>query len=92
MDSSGIPEPGFVLGQNFWLGSMKGCEGVRKPHRITLSNRFQRHMHANLLKATAPFDIDYRVIYVEHKSPWQVQVEFLLEAKVNKILTYGNDT
>lgn len=82
MDSSGVPEPGFVLGNNFWLGSIKGCEGVRQPHRITLSDRFQRRMHPSLLKSKAPFDIEYRVIYVEHKSPWQIQVEFLLDPKV----------
>lgn len=74
-----MPEPGFVLGQNFWLGSMKGCAAVQKPPPLTISNRFQRFMHADLLTATAPFKIDYRMVYAEHRSPLQIQVEFVLE-------------
>lgn len=83
LDSSGSPESGFILGQNFWMGSIKGCEAVRQPHTITLSNRFQRYTHADLLTATAPFDVDYRVVYAAHKSPWQIQVEFLLASQVS---------
>lgn len=82
LDSSGSPDSGFVLGQNFWLGSMKGCEAVQKPHTLTLSNRFQRFMHSALLTSTAPFDIEYRMVYAEHKSPWQIQVEFMLDKMV----------
>lgn len=83
LDSSGNPESGFVLGQSFWLGSIKGCEAVQNPHTLTLSNRFERMMHANLQKARAPFDIGYRVVYATHTSPWQIQVEFLLDAAVS---------
>lgn len=83
LDSSGNPESGFVLGQSFWLGSIKGCEAVQKPHTLTLSNRFERVMHANLQKARAPFDIGYRVVYAAHTSPWQIKVEFLLDAAVS---------
>lgn len=83
LDSSAMPEPGFVLGQNFWLGSMKGCAAVQKPPPLTISNRFQRFMHSDLLTATAPFKIDYRMVYAEHRSPLQIQVEFVLEKIVN---------
>lgn len=78
-----MPEPGFVLGQNFWLGSIKGCAAVQKPPPLTISNRFQRSMHSDLLTATAPFKIDYRMVYAEHRSPLQIQVEFVLEKVVN---------
>lgn len=40
-------------------------------------------MHSDLLKTKAPFNIEYRVVYATHKSPWQIQVEFLLEAAVS---------
>lgn len=82
IDSSGTPEPGWVMGHNFWLGSIQGCEAVRKPHKITISSRFERNMHDDLLRAKAPFDINYRVVYASHKSPWQIQVEFLLASQV----------
>lgn len=61
---------------------MKGCEIVQTPPPLTISNRFQRVMHADLWSATAPFNIGYRMIYAEHRSPWQVQVEFTLEKNV----------
>lgn len=87
LDSSGSPGSGFVLGHNFWLGSMKGCEAVQKPPRLTLSSRFQRVMHSALLTSTAPFDIGYRMVYAQHKSPWQIQVEFMLD-KIVGVLFY----
>lgn len=77
-----MPASGFVLGHNFWMGSMKGCEAVQNPLPLTISNRFERFMHADLWSARAPFDIEYRMVYAEHRSPWQVQVEFLLEKTV----------
>lgn len=83
LDASGNPESGFVLGQSFWLGSKKGCEAVQNPLTLTLSSRFERLMHASLQKATAPFDIGYRVVYAAHTSPWQIKVEFLLDAAVS---------
>lgn len=83
LDASGIPESGFVLGNNFWLGSSKGCDSARKPHALVISKRFNRHMHEHLMTSIAPFDIDYRVIYASHSSPWQVQVEFYLDRAVN---------
>lgn len=83
LDSSGTPASGFVLGHNFWMGSLKGCENVQSPSSLTISNRFERFMHSNLWSATAPFDIGYRMIYAEHRSPWQVQVEFFLEKAVS---------
>lgn len=83
LDSSGMPTPGFVLGHNFWMGSFKGCENIRSPPSLTISNRFERFMHSNLWSASAPFDIGYRMIYAEHRSPWQVQVEFFLEKAVS---------
>lgn len=65
------------------MGSLKGCENIQNPPPLTISNRFPRFMHSNLLSATAPFDIGYRMVYAEHRSPWQVQVEFFLEKAVS---------
>ncbi|XP_055322371.1 O-acyltransferase like protein-like [Sitodiplosis mosellana] len=87
LDSSAMPLPGFVLGNNFWMGSVQGCGAVQKPPPLTLSNRFERFMHTDLWSATAPFDIGYRMVYAEHRSPWQMQVEFTLEK--NKVLHVG---
>lgn len=83
-----MPLPGFVLGHNFWMGSMQGCEAVQKPPPLTISNRFERFMHTDLWSATAPFDIGYRMVYAEHRSPWQVQVEFVLEKNVRNLFFF----
>lgn len=83
LDSSGSPQPGFILGHNFWLGSIKGCDAVRQPHTITISDRYPRNMHEDLLRAKAPFDTNYRVVYAAHTSPWQIQVEFVLSQQVH---------
>jgi hypothetical protein len=31
------------------------------------------------LTGTAPFDVEYRMIYAKHQSAWQVEVKFLGE-------------
>lgn len=40
-------------------------------------------MYANLMNTMAPFDFEYRVIYASHSSPWQTQIEFILETAVS---------
>lgn len=77
-----MPTPGFVLGQNFWIGSLEGCKAVQKPIRLTFSNRFERSVNVDIWSAKAPFDIDYRMVYAVHRSPWQIQVEFVLDGTV----------
>ncbi|CAO1351424.1 unnamed protein product [Diamesa serratosioi] len=79
LDASGHMQAGFTLGHNNWLGSQKGCQAVQQPLQITLSNRFERLMNPNLLHSVAPFDVDYRMVYFKHTSPWQVEIKFLSE-------------
>lgn len=83
LDASAMPGSGFVLGQNFLLGSVRGCAAVQEPHIVTISNRFKRHMRSDLLTAVAPIETDYRVVYAEHQSPLQIQVEFTLDKRVS---------
>lgn len=82
LDSSAMPLPGFVLGNNYWMGSIKGCEALQNTPTLTISNRFHQCMGGDLWSATAPFDIGYRMVYAEHQSPWQIQVEFFMEKNV----------
>lgn len=65
------------------MGSIQGCEAVQQAPPLTISTRFHRFMHTDLWSASAPFDIEYRMIYAEHRSPWQVWVEFLIEKNVS---------
>ncbi|KAI9582470.1 hypothetical protein GQX74_009857 [Glossina fuscipes] len=83
LDASGTKPPGFVFGQNFWLGSREGCDAVRRPLGITLSANFPRIMHNSLISEIAPFEVDYRVIYLKHNSPWQVELKVMSEQIVH---------
>ncbi|XP_055920543.1 nose resistant to fluoxetine protein 6-like [Eupeodes corollae] len=79
LDSSGGKDSGFIWGQNYWLGSKQGCDAVKAPVRITLSNQFERTMKDGLINQMAPFEMDYRVVYMKHNSPWQVEIKFMPE-------------
>lgn len=79
LDASGHDGPGFLLGNNHWLGSRIGCESVKTPLYVTMSDRFERLMKPDLLYDTAPFDVNYRVVYAKHYSPWQIEVKFHTE-------------
>ncbi|KAG5676992.1 hypothetical protein PVAND_006783 [Polypedilum vanderplanki] len=79
LDSSGRFESGFLLGNNHWLGSQRGCDSVKSPLYVTLSNRFERLMKSDLIRSTAPFEMDYRIVYAKHYSPWQIEIKFQTE-------------
>lgn len=89
LDSSGSPQTGFVFGQNYWLGSIQECEAVRNPIPITLDSRFTRNMKPNLMGATAPFDMEYRVVYAQHESPWQIEVKVLSEVSNSSLFIHA---
>lgn len=44
---------------------------------------FERTMKKGLLDAVAPFDFEYRVVYLNHNSPWQVEIKFMTERIVH---------
>lgn len=79
VDSSGRPNAGFVLGNNHWFGLPHECDYVNKPMKISLSPRIHRTSKADLLTAVAPFEVEFRMIYLKHSSPWQMQMKFMTE-------------
>ncbi|XP_039956789.1 nose resistant to fluoxetine protein 6-like [Bactrocera tryoni] len=79
LDASATKPSGFVFGQNFWLGSREACGAVKNPVAITLSKNYQRIMHYAIITERAPFDVDYRVVYLRHNSPWQVEIKMMSE-------------
>lgn len=79
LDSSGHPSAGFMLGNNHWLGSQKGCYSVQTPLFISISDRYDRIMKPNLILSKAPFKVTYNMIYAKHTSEWQVEVKFMTE-------------
>ncbi|XP_017865390.1 PREDICTED: nose resistant to fluoxetine protein 6 isoform X1 [Drosophila arizonae] len=79
LDASGGKPSGFIFGQNYWLGSREACGSMQRPLGITLSKQYKRQMHNGLITQQSPFDMDYRVIYLRHNSPWQVELKLMSE-------------
>ncbi|XP_073848850.1 nose resistant to fluoxetine protein 6-like isoform X2 [Musca autumnalis] len=79
LDASGTKPPGFLFGHNYWFGSKDGCEAVRKPVGITLSANHPRIMKLGIITDVAPFNMEYRVVYLRHHSPWQVEIKLMTE-------------
>ncbi|XP_055845709.1 nose resistant to fluoxetine protein 6-like [Episyrphus balteatus] len=79
LDSSGKVESGFIWGHNYWLGSKQGCAATQEPVGLTLSKQLERTMKKDLISQMAPFKMDYRVVYMSHNSPWQVEVLVMKE-------------
>ncbi|XP_030372650.1 nose resistant to fluoxetine protein 6 [Scaptodrosophila lebanonensis] len=79
LDASGTKPSGFVYGQNYWLGSREACRDVQRRVGITLSKNYERVMHYGIITQRAPFDMDYRVVYLRHNSPWQVEIKLMSE-------------
>lgn len=83
LDASGSKPSGFVFGQNFWFGSREACGAVRRPVGITLSGNYPRVMKKGIINDVAPFDMDYRVVYLKHHSPWQVEIKLMAEQVIH---------
>lgn len=44
-----------------------------------LSDRFERLMKPDLIREVASFEVDYRIVYAKHHSPWQIEIKFHTE-------------
>lgn len=88
MDASARPGTGFIWGNNMWLGSRRGCESLNVPLSITLTPRFSRIMQQDLVRAAAPNEFQYVMVYAKHNSPWQIEEKFLEEVLLTFILKY----
>lgn len=64
-----------MWGNQFWLGSRQMCETFMNPHYVFMSNKYYRK-HPNLASESAPFDIEYRIIYAKYSADLQIQPEY----------------
>ncbi|GAB0090978.1 uncharacterized protein DMENIID0001_057660 [Sergentomyia squamirostris] len=84
-DGSASFTSGFTLGNSHWMGSRAACEAAENVLGLTFDERYSRSMHPHLFTSTAPFSVDYRMVYATHSSPVQFEMKFLAE----KILHIG---
>nr|XP_050859870.1 nose resistant to fluoxetine protein 6-like isoform X1 [Vespula vulgaris]XP_050859871.1 nose resistant to fluoxetine protein 6-like isoform X1 [Vespula vulgaris]XP_050859872.1 nose resistant to fluoxetine protein 6-like isoform X1 [Vespula vulgaris]XP_050859873.1 nose resistant to fluoxetine protein 6-like isoform X1 [Vespula vulgaris]XP_050859874.1 nose resistant to fluoxetine protein 6-like isoform X1 [Vespula vulgaris]XP_050859875.1 nose resistant to fluoxetine protein 6-like isoform X1 len=76
MDSSGIPKPGFVYGNNYWFGIQSQCKDVNNRDPLILvekeimNNSKYRHVEDEF----PPYEVKYFVAYFRHNSTLQYHV------------------
>ncbi|CAD6992729.1 unnamed protein product [Ceratitis capitata] len=86
LDSSGSKPPAFMLGDNLWLGSSALCEAAHSGLHLPISPFVEHKMNLSLLTEKPPYAVRYRVAYLEHNSPYQVDVVF---AQVQPVIHLG---
>ncbi|XP_039315231.1 nose resistant to fluoxetine protein 6-like [Solenopsis invicta] len=80
LDSSGGFKPGFLYGNNYWLGSRSQCldtmnRSLSMSSRIILNNMQYR----DLQKEFPPFDINYFVAHFRYNSTFQYHIRMFTE-------------
>ncbi|XP_011168771.1 nose resistant to fluoxetine protein 6 [Solenopsis invicta] len=73
LDSSGGPKPGFLYGNNFWLGSRSQCLDAtnRIPFEIAERLILNNTRYHNPQNEFPPFEVNYIVAYLKHNSTLQ---------------------
>ncbi|XP_044001011.1 nose resistant to fluoxetine protein 6-like, partial [Aphidius gifuensis] len=73
LDSSGQPKPGFIYGNNFWLGSETQCNDLsnRKDFDISPGNIKNNSIYRNINEEYPPFKVNYFAAQFRHNSTIQ---------------------
>ncbi|XP_043475080.1 nose resistant to fluoxetine protein 6-like [Leptopilina heterotoma] len=76
LDSSGEPRPGFIYGNNYWLGIRSQCYDSTNKSPMILSERIKLNnsLFRNVKEEFPPFDVHYFVAYFTHNSTLQYHV------------------
>lgn len=74
LDASGQVAPGFVWGNNYWLGSNKECERINDPTKVVLSESLAKNHLVNLTEIASPFPVEYKISWAKHESRWQLDI------------------
>lgn len=86
LDASGHVAPGFIWGNNYWLGSLKACTFVNRAAPVILSHELEKNHFKNLTYIESPFPVEYKLVWAKHRS--QLQVDISTFEKVGKIISY----
>lgn len=87
LDASGHVAPGFVWGNNYWLGSRKACQFINSRAPVVLSHELRKNHFENLTYIESPFPVEYKLVWAKHHSSWQVDIstfEKVFEKKEEK--------
>lgn len=70
-DASGASRPGFVWGNNFWLGCRRACNMLNEPLKVPLTFSTTRRMKHHITDIATKVPVEYRMFYATHTSPIQ---------------------
>ncbi|KAI4486264.1 hypothetical protein M0802_012408 [Mischocyttarus mexicanus] len=73
INANGEPNPGFLYGNNFWLGSRSQCEDVGNKNPFPLSEKVLRNnsRYRNVKDEFPPYKVKYFVAKLRHNSTLQ---------------------
>lgn len=74
-DASGKERSEFFWGNNYFLGSEIECESMNEPHQAHIFNEEFDIMDWNSTKIKSEVEVQYRMIYLTHKSPYQFNID-----------------
>jgi len=74
LDSSGEFKPGFLYGNNFWLGSRSQCLDTMNGPLLMSERKMLNNTHRDPQKEIPPFQINYFVAHFRHNSILQYHV------------------
>ncbi|XP_063985801.1 nose resistant to fluoxetine protein 6-like [Diachasmimorpha longicaudata] len=81
LDASGAPNPGFVYGNNFWVGSKTQCLDTANPEPVVLNPRYMENitLYRNPEEEVPPYPVNYFAVQLSHNSTVQYQNRLLDE-------------
>ena len=85
LDASGEPKPGFIYGNNYWLGSRSQCIDSNNEMPFVLVQELLHNltMYRNPEDEFPPFKLNYFVAHFRHNSTLQYHVNLPNEASLS---------
>lgn len=82
LDASGHVAPGFIWGNNYWLGSKKACQFINEAAPVILSHKLHKNHFKNLTYIESPFPVEYKLVWAKHHSQLQVDISTFEKVRV----------
>ncbi|EGI64402.1 Nose resistant to fluoxetine protein 6 [Acromyrmex echinatior] len=81
LDSSGELIPGFLYGNNFWLGSRSQCLDIMNKAPLELAKQYilNNTRYRDPQDEFPPFQLNYFVAYIRHNSTFQYHINTVIE-------------
>ncbi|XP_011705541.1 PREDICTED: uncharacterized protein LOC105460740, partial [Wasmannia auropunctata] len=80
LDSNGRYKPGFVYGNNYWLGSRSQCTDTTNRIPLQISKQIlNTTLYHNLQNEFPPFEINYFAVHFRHNSTIQYHMNIFNE-------------